>query len=43
MIEFQDPTPSDRCWATALATLEGTPLCDYSFPVLFCWQKTYGI
>lgn len=42
MIPFRDPTPADRCWATGLAALEGTPLCDYSFPVLFCWQKTYG-
>lgn len=42
MIPFRAPTPADRCWATGLAALEGTPLCDYSFPVLFCWQKTYG-
>ncbi|MCI7125004.1 MAG: phosphatidylglycerol lysyltransferase domain-containing protein, partial [Agathobaculum sp.] len=42
MISFEPPSLSDRCWATALAALEGPPLCDYSFPVLFCWQQTYG-
>ena len=43
MIDFRPPVLGDRTWAAPLAAAEGDPLCDYSFPVLFCWQETYGV
>ena len=41
MIEFRTPVPGDRDWVTALLAKEGLSLCNYSFPVLFCWQGAY--
>ena len=42
MIPFHPPTLADRPRVCALLEAEGIPLCDYSFPVLFCWQGAYG-
>lgn len=41
MIAFQTPTPADRAWVLPLLQMEGLPLCDYSFPVLYCWKDAY--
>ena len=41
MIEFHSPSPQDRAWVLPLLAAESLPLCDYSFPVLFCWQDAY--
>lgn len=41
MITFREPVPSDRAWVLPLLAEEGLPLCNYSFPVLFCWKDTY--
>ena len=43
MIEFRAPSPQDREWVLPLLAAEGLPLCDYSFPVLFCWQDAFHI
>ena len=42
MIPFHIPQAHDACWVRPLLEAEGLPLCNYSFPVLFCWQDTYG-
>jgi len=41
MIEFRKPQISDRDWILPLLAEESLPLCNYSFPVLFCWQEAY--
>ena len=41
MIEFRTPLLSDREWILPLLAEESLPLCNYSFPVLFCWQDAY--
>lgn len=41
MHAFQVPALSDRNWVLSLLRAEGLPLCDYSFPVLYCWQDAY--
>ena len=41
MLEFQKPRLSDREWILPLLAEEGLPLCNYSFPVLYCWQDAY--
>lgn len=42
MIPFQIPQASDASWVRPLLEAEGLPLCNYSFPVLFCWREAYG-
>ena len=42
MIPFRIPQAHDACWVRPLLEAEGLALCNYSFPVLFCWQDTYG-
>lgn len=42
MIPFRIPQADDACWVRPLLEAEGLALCNYSFPVLFCWQDTYG-
>ena len=42
MIPFQTPDVRDVTWVRPLLESEGLPLCDYSFPVLFCWKAAYG-
>ena len=41
MIEFRKPQLTDRDWILPLLAEESLPLCNYSFPVLFCWQEAY--
>ena len=41
MIDFRKPQISDRAWVLPLLAEESLPLCNYSFPVLFCWQDAY--
>ena len=41
MLEFRKPQLSDRDWLLPLLAEESLPLCNYSFPVLFCWQDAY--
>ena len=41
MIEFRKPQLTDRAWLLSLLAEESLPLCNYSFPVLFCWQDAY--
>ena len=41
MIEFRKPLLSDRDWLLPLLAEESLPLCNYSFPVLYCWQDAY--
>lgn len=41
MIAFQSPAASDGSWVRPLLQAEGLPLCNYSFPVLFCWQGAF--
>lgn len=42
MIPFHSPAPEDISWVQPLLAAEGLPLCNYSFPVLFCWKDAYG-
>ena len=42
MIPFHSPQPEDITWVRPLLAAEGLPLCNYSFPVLFCWKDAYG-
>lgn len=42
MIPFHSPAPEDGPWVQPLLAAEGLPLCNYSFPVLFCWKDAYG-
>ena len=42
MIPFQTPDVRDVTWVRPLLESEGLALCDYSFPVLFCWKDAYG-
>ena len=41
MLSFRLPQPEDRAWILPLLQAESIPLCEYSFPVLFCWQSYY--
>ncbi len=41
MIDFRNPQIADRAWLLPLLAEESLPLCNYSFPVLFCWQDAY--
>ena len=41
MLTFSEPTLDDRHWVAPLLRREGLALCDYSFPVLYCWRETY--
>ena len=41
MLTFSEPTLDDIHWAAPLLRREGLALCDYSFPVLYCWRETY--
>lgn len=41
MLPFQPPQPQDRQWVTPLLTADEVPLCDYSFPALYCWQDAF--
>ena len=41
MIPFRDPVPEDRTWVQSLLRKESLVLCNYSFPVLFCWKDAY--
>lgn len=41
MITFRTPIPADRAWVLPLLQKEGLTLCNYSFPVLFCWKDAY--
>lgn len=41
MLDFRKPLLSDRDWLLPLLAEESLPLCNYSFPVLFCWQDAY--
>ena len=42
LIPFHSPDASDSTWVRPLLQSEGLALCDYSFPVLFCWKDAYG-
>ena len=41
MTPFQFPKATDATWVKPLLSAEGLALCNYSFPVLFCWQHAY--
>ena len=41
MTPFQFPKATDAAWVKPLLNAEGLALCNYSFPVLFCWQHAY--
>jgi len=41
MISFYDPLPEHRAQISALLRQEAIPLCNYSFPVLFCWKDSF--
>ena len=41
MTPFQFPKATDATWVKPLLNAEGLALCNYSFPVLFCWQHAY--
>ena len=41
-LSFSEPALEDRAWAAPLLRREGLALCDYSFPVLWCWREVYG-
>ena len=41
MLDFRKPQITDRDWLLPLLAEESLPLCNYSFPVLFCWQDAY--
>ena len=41
MLDFRSPRLSDRVWLLPLLAEESLPLCNYSFPVLFCWQEGF--
>ena len=41
MIQFRPPQLTDRDWILPLLAEESLPLCNYSFPVLYCWQDAY--
>ena len=42
MIPFQTPDVRDVTWVRPILESEGLALCNYSFPVLFCWKDAYG-
>ena len=42
MIDFRPIALSDRAWIAPLLREESLPLCNYSFPVLYCWQEAFG-
>ena len=42
MIPFQTPDFRDVTWVRPILESEGLALCNYSFPVLFCWKDAYG-
>ena len=41
MLDFRPPQLTDRDWILPLLAEESLPLCNYSFPVLYCWQDAY--
>lgn len=41
MLTFSESTLDDRRWVAPLLQREGLALCDYSFPVLYCWRETF--
>ena len=41
MLSFRSPEAQDASWVRPLLEAEGLALCNYSFPVLFCWQDAY--
>ena len=43
MPEFRNPRLEDRDWVLPLLAEEGLALCNFSFPVLYCWQDAYRV
>ncbi|MEG1999773.1 MAG: phosphatidylglycerol lysyltransferase domain-containing protein [Evtepia sp.] len=41
MLPFRTPTPEDRQWILPKLNSAQIPLCEYSFPVLFCWRNAF--
>lgn len=41
MIPFRTPRPEDREEIAAILRQESIPLCNYSFPVLYCWKDSF--
>lgn len=41
MLPFRLPQPQDRQWVSPLLSAESVPLCDYSFPALYCWREAF--
>ena len=41
MLPFRIPQPQDLQWVSPLLDVDQIPLCDYSFPALYCWREAF--